>query len=326
MVPIAARRAIRRGLKPWAILAPRHANERLLLSDSTLEQALDALDVRIRVTENINEPAARRGWPAPARSAAVCFGSAWIFSPEVLAAFGLGMFNVNAIPVPLYLGGAHYSWQIMNGDRRGGIAVQRVTRDLDRGPFVRRISFELPDTARTPHDYYRAYVGAASSVIEDLVDSIADGRTISETPFEVAQQDRVYFPRLLTAAQGFIDWRWDANEIERFCNAFDVPFAGAATYVNDVEVRLRSVRAVPQNVSVHPFAAGLIVRNLGKPVVAARGGWLELGSVTSTDGVMRSLKEGTRLHTPTEALERAIRFRARFGAKGVDNSKPGPEQ
>lgn len=319
MMHLAARGAAARGLAATAVLAPRHADEPLLLFDGTLAEALASSGTPTRVVEDINDPAAFAALAVGPRAAAICFGPAWIFSARVHAGFEFGMFNVNAIPVPRYLGGAHYTWQIMNGDRRGGVAVQRIEGRIDRGPVIQRIEFDLPDDARTPADYFRHYLRAAVPAIDGLLTALREGDVPSGVPFADLEKDRAYFPRLLTKEHGFVDWRWSARDIERFCMAFDDPYMGAATFAEGRELRLKSVRRVPEDFPVHPFAFGLVVRNLGKPVVAAAGGWLEIGGVCWADGAdaAPSLKEGARLHTPSDVLDRAMGYRVRFGPKGV---------
>ena len=89
----------------------------------------------------------------------------------------------------------------------------------------------------------------------------ASVKAVDDVSFSVFKGRRLYFPRLHTAANGWINWQWSAVEIERFCNAFDEPYPGAGTFCKDVEVRLRDVSlAQGESVSCHPFSAGLIVR------------------------------------------------------------------
>ena len=72
------------------------------------------------------------------------FWAAWIFSDKIIELFNQNIFNYNGIPVPLYLGGAHFTWQILNQSRRGGAFIQRITSDVDRGSVValRNIIFQ----------------------------------------------------------------------------------------------------------------------------------------------------------------------------------------
>lgn len=52
---------------------------------------------------------------------------------------------------------------------------------------------------------------------------------------------RLYFPRLLTKDNGWIDWNSSGREMAPFCQAFDEQYQGAATYIKGHEVRLKKV-------------------------------------------------------------------------------------
>ena len=47
-----------------------------------------------------------------------------------------------------------------------------------------------------------------------------------------------YYPRLSTKINGWIDWSWKPENLERFINAFDEPYEGAKTYLYNDEVYL----------------------------------------------------------------------------------------
>ena len=195
--------------------------------------------------------------------------------------------------------------------------------DVDSGPILRRHDFELPDEARLPWDYFVANVEEGRKFLQS---AIADMR--ADNPFEVVEFEslddgRLYFSRLNTAVNGWIDWTWPAPEVELFCRAFDKPYAGAGTFIGDHEVRLGGVHLVPGEDDLHPFTAGLVVRRRGEAAwVAARSGLLRVAQATLAGGgdAMDQLREGRRLHTPRERLEGALTSRPTLTAKGFGES------
>jgi len=300
---------LKAGYVVTAIVAPRHVNARLPLRDKTLAQALKEVSIAAHVTDSVNS------WetlaavvPAGERSLALCFGPDWIFNAAVRAHFGAGMLNFNGIPVPRYLGGAHYSWQILNGDRSGGCVLQEITEAIDRGPLLRRELFEHAPDVRRPMDYYRSNFIKASTFLATVIADMRDDKPFALTRFEDLEGERLYLPRLLTSEQAYIDWTWDASGIERFCWAFDEPYAGAASFIGDQTLRLRSVCRDESLGTFHPFAAGLIVRkHKGSVWFAARGSALRADEIRTADGkdAAAFLREGQRLHTPASVLEKA---------------------
>jgi RimJ/RimL family protein N-acetyltransferase/methionyl-tRNA formyltransferase len=309
-----------------AILAPRHAAE-TTREGGTLDAALRAAGCRVAVVEDIN------AWPdvaqvagGPTGSVALCFGPAWIFAQSVLAAFGRGMINFNGIPIPEYLGGAHYTWQILHQNRTGGCFLQCITSEVDQGDVLRFEYFDLPPTVRTPDDYFVANQTAATAFLRRALGDFRSGAPFSVTPYAPLNRFRLYFPRLRTALNGWIDWSWTAAEIERFCCAFDDPYAGAGTFCREREVRLSCVSVVPEpRIAAHPFSAGLIVRKApGRIWVMARDGLLSVGSLRFSNGedALARCGEGDRLVTPPGTLFQALGQRARLTATGFGGELP----
>ena len=306
-----ARRAKAAGLRVAAILAPRHAEERLPLGGKVTLPAFRALGIPVLVVPDINEPGGSRlgDWTGP-DALAFCFGPAWIFGREILRAFGAGMINYNPIPVPRYLGGAHYTWQILNGDRDGGCILQLITKQLDRGPILRAKYFRIPAAARTPADYFLAYHRPGCGLMDGALKDILAGRRFKLQDYEGLSAKRLYLPRLNTLRNGYVDWRWSGAEIERFCCAFDQPYAGAASFIDGVEIRLGNVR-LEKGEQFHPYLSGLIVRRLGEVVwIAVAGGLLRVGSLRAGGVETKALaREGRRLATPPGKLHEASAYR-----------------
>ncbi len=311
----------RQDFRVSTVLAPRHAEEALTLRDGVLRDALSAAGFEIHCVDDINQwLGLEAAVGAEGDAVALCFGPAWIFSPAVRERFAAGMINFNGIPVPRYLGGAHYSWQIMNGDRSGGCVLQDITGDVDRGPILRAHYYELPSECRIPADYYRANLAVATAFLAEAIADMRAGVVFEPAPFADVDAKRFYFPRLYTPQNAFIDWRWPAAEVERFICAFDEPYPGAASFLDGNEVRFSGVHLEPDDGDTHPYTAGLVVRRYGDAAwIAANGGVLAVRRARFGDGTdaMPSLKEGKRLHTPADVLAHALAFRPVVTAQGV---------
>ncbi len=323
----AAEYLVRHGYGVTVVVAPRHVDEVLPILGGTLRDRLRMAGASTYCVDDINE---MESWPVSAICGpdvmALCFGPAWIFSPPVVGAFGQGMINVNLIPVPKYLGGAHYTWQILNGDRSGGCYLQRITGQIDRGDILYSKKFEIPNTARIPRDYALANYEQGRGCIAEFLGAIEKKLTLAPVPYAEIEQDRLYFPRLLTVEQAYINWSWSAIQIERFCNAFDEPYDGAATFLGDKMIRVKDVVLVPDFVDFHPFAAGLIVSRANAAIiVAAAGGALRIGAAKYAEGndASSALREGKRLTTPNDLLIKAMRYNARFTSKGLATDLKG---
>lgn len=302
------------GYEVVVIMAPRHAEETLPLTGINLRAALAASGAKVLVVENINESPNVDQWTGP-EALALCFGPAWIFSSKVISAFGAGMINFNGIPIPQYLGGAHYTWQILNENKQGGCFLQEITNQLDQGDILKAEKFDLPDNVATPRDYFVANYKYGERFIRQTLEEFRANKEFSPIPFSKVNSMRLYFPRLLTKDNGWIDWSWSGREIALFCQAFDEPYQGAATYIKGHEVRLKQV--VKENSemgadSFHSYVSGIIVRKYdGKIWVAATDGLLLVKYVGDhlQENRISDLKEGDRFQTPPNILHQARSFR-----------------
>ena len=294
------------GYNVLAALAPRHAVETLPLAKQVTLEAFRDKGIEAFVAETAADILSADTAPWRGEAAmALCFGPAWVFSQNVLAAFDTGMINFNGIPVPRYLGGAHYSWQIMNGDRTGACVLQTITMDIDRGPVLRRSDFDLAAGVRIPQDYFVANDLRGRRFLGAVISDIKVGTAFTPEPFSDLDPDRLYFPRLFTPENAWIDWSWDGTEIEKFCCAFDDPYPGARTLCDGEIICLRGVRIEPVPVQFHPYQSGLIVRRQGDIIwVATVGGLLRITGARHADGndAMADMKEGHQLATPPNTL------------------------
>jgi RimJ/RimL family protein N-acetyltransferase/methionyl-tRNA formyltransferase len=320
LMMVAAHAAKRAGFSVSIVLAPRHAEESLDDSGRPAHQVLAEAGFPTHVVEDINAIEAPPG--SGPNSVAMCIGPAWIFQDRVRESFGAGMINFNNIPIPHYLGGAHFTWQVLNGNREGGCILQEIDGNIDRGAILRRELYSLPETVRVPADYFSHNAEMSRSFLLRAFVDMRAGTEFARVPFSAFESGRLYFPRLMTRENAWIDWSWGAKDIEAFCRAFDAPYPGAATLLEGNEVRLSGVSLAEEHPHIHPYCAGLIVRKsggTGNIYIAAAGGILRVTSVSNQSRRLEgaAIKEGRRFATPPDLLHRSKVFRPNVTAKHV---------
>lgn len=296
-----------------AILAPRHANENLPISGKKTYEAFINLGAKVFIIENIET--AKLDQCTGRESLALCFGPAWIFSPKIIKKFGAGMINFNGIPIPHYLGGAHYTWQILNSNKEGGCFLQEITTELDRGNILKAKRFNLPANVDSPRDYFIENHKIGLRFIREALTEFRLNKKFFPIPFHQFDSFRLYFPRLLTRKNGWIDWNWSGREITLFCQAFDDPYIGAATFIKSKLVRLSEVINEKPEIgakSFHCYASGLIVRKINNVIwIATNDGLIKTNKVTNKNSIniVNTLKEGDRFYTPNSILLQARTFK-----------------
>ncbi|MBB4842417.1 RimJ/RimL family protein N-acetyltransferase/methionyl-tRNA formyltransferase [Paucibacter oligotrophus] len=301
------------GFRTGALLAERHANE-TLAGGQTLATMLSANEQPHRVLTSVDQVDPAALFAEPGRALALCFGPAWIFPETIIERFAVGMFNFNGIPIPRYLGGAHYTWQILNDYRHSGCHIQQITPDVDRGNLLMSASFELPAMAATPEAYFEANDACGYKFLDNFLGTLARRETLQLRRFEAINADRLYFPRLMTRDNGWIDWSWSGADILRFCNAFAAPYPGASTHYRGrrLFVKKASLLTDAEHAGFHPFCAGLIVRmQTDSFTVVVRDGLLRI-EAWAFEGDSPALKEGERLDTDAAQLARARLYRPKI--------------
>jgi len=306
--------------------SPRHASEILDESGTTLKIALDELDVSYIITEDINKEPALLNEITP-YSLGLGIGEAWSFSSEIIDRFHGQLLDFMGIPLPRYRGGAHYTWMILRNDKQGACNLQVINDKtiqgiFDSGEIVKTSTYTFPENARLPIDYFNAAVEHEVNFIREFLQEVSQQKEFYLKTINESQS--LYLPRLNTLQQGWIDWSWTGEEIERFICAFDEPYIGASTYLGSKRVHLKGALLDKSEPPFHPFQSGLITRITAHEgvAIATRSGHLLVKHIIGhhKENILSSLRVGEKLYTPVDTLENSFKYRAQYGAQVVQNA------
>lgn len=254
------------------------------------------------------------------------FGEPWTFNKATIDEFGGKLLDFMGIRLPQYRGGAHYSWQIMRKNRIGACNLQIINEEMvqgvfDSGQIIKSREYFFPSTAKIPQDYFNAAALIEISFLKEFLREVENGQDFELT--KVQENFSIYFPRLYTLKHGFVNWLWSTDDILTFICAFDDPYKGASTFINDRRVFLKDCYAEFNDGPFHPFQAGLIYKKNREAIfVATVDGTIIAKKVLDVSGedLKNSLKVGERLFTPTRVLEESMHYDAVYDAKGIVES------
>ncbi|MCZ2481747.1 hypothetical protein G9H64_02160 [Aquirufa nivalisilvae] len=291
--------------------APRQLSDIIYPSGLTFEGYLKQNEIEYSVTEDINHCDSFLN-SVTESSLAIGLGEAWSFKPEVIALFEGRLIDLMGIRLPQYRGGAHYTWQILRGNRIGACNLQVINEEMiqgvfDSGEIIKFKEYLFPNEARIPDDYFAFATSQEILFIKEFIDEISAGHHFHT--FKLQENFSMYFPRLHTLKNAFIDWQWDSLDIEKFVCAFDDPYAGVSTQINDKMVRIKKARFETNDGPFHPFQCGLIYKIYqGNLYVSTRQGTIILSEVNDTSGnaVIHELRTGDRFFTPQEWIENGL--------------------
>jgi methionyl-tRNA formyltransferase len=228
-----------------------------------------------------------------------------ILPPEVLAWPRQGCLNVHASLLPRWRGAAPIQRALLAGDAESGITIMGMDAGLDTGPIhdVVRIAIALRETAETLTGKLAA--AGAAAVVVALERLARDGalRGVAQ-PAEGAT-----YAAKVTRAEAAVDWRSDAQAIDRQVRAFDPAPGAFAAYAGEV-VKIRAAEPVAE--ASANAAAGTVVERDARGLVVACG-----------QGALRILElqpaGGKRMAATAYAAGRRIERGARFEAAPVDS-------
>jgi methionyl-tRNA formyltransferase len=252
------------------------------------------------------------------RTLGIGLGEAWSFKKEIIDKFNCRLIDLMGIRLPQYRGGAHYTWQILRGNRIGACNLQVINSDMiqgvfDSGEIIKFREYLFPPDARIPDDYFGYAVSQEISFIKEFIEELTQGKDFKT--FKLQENFSIYFPRLHTPQNAFINWQWDTSDIEKFICAFDDPYAGATTQINGIMVRVKKARSEQNDGSFHPFQCGLIYKIYDRNIyVATRQGTIIISEVNNENGIsiIQTFRNGDRFFTPYEWIEKGMTIKIEY--------------
>ena len=160
-----------------------------------------------------------------------------ILPAEVLRLPRLGCVNIHASLLPRWRGAAPIQRAILAGDTESGVSIMQMDSGLDTGPVLleRRCAISREHTAGRLHDEL-SVLGA-----EALIAALGELDRGSAQPKPQSQQGATYAAKI-DKAESRIDWRRDAQGIERQVRAFN-PWPVAETVMEGEQLRIFAARA-----------------------------------------------------------------------------------
>ena len=240
----------------------------------------------------------------------ISFGSRFIFRQETIKRFFLNnIVNFHNSRLPYDAGGGDYSWRIIREDRIESQLVHLISDKIDGGPILDAKTTIFPSYCKVPIDYRNYSMKTFREFYESFVDKI-----LKKKSFNIQIQSESlgrYNPRLNTNLNGYIDWNMDAHQLYNFINAFDDPFKGASTFLNNKKfgrLYIKKVHLHGGDSSNHPYMTGLISRHDKNWVVVSTTNkyMLLIEEVLNSKGenIITKLKPGDRFLTPIKYLEK----------------------
>ena len=226
----------------------------------------------------------------------------FIINKKIIRLFENRIFNYHLASLPSQRGAAWASWQLMEGSSSSTATIHRVHCEIDKGEIVVEEDIDLVD-CNTPKEFYDKARTKEYRLFEKFLSGINKG--FEKTRMQDERFSR-YMPRLETKIHSFIDWSWNAIDIYKFIKAFDDPYEGAQSFIENKLVILKKVNLLKnKSYRFHPYQNGIIYKvNSSSIFIAHQEYSLVVDDLRfeEQDFLIKNLL-GKRLYTPYKYLE-----------------------
>jgi methionyl-tRNA formyltransferase len=253
----------------------------------------------------------------------VSLGARYIFTKDTIENLFLNnLVNFHGTRLPLDSGAGGYSWKIMREDRIDNQLVHVVDEGLDTGPILDNHLSLFPKQCQIPVDFEVYRLNKFIEFYKNFIKQIQTGEYLELKP----QHNYLgrYNPRLYTEIDGLINWDFDSYDLFNFINAFDEPYKGASTFLNNGnfgKLYLKKVHLHGGDSSNHPYMSGIVSRHDVNWIVVSTKSkhMLLIEEVLDKKGfnIIKNIKVGDRFFTPTEELDRSKKTRRIINSKGL---------
>ena len=152
--------------------------------------------------------------------------------------FPFGIINVHPSLLPKHRGSTPIESVILDGDAQTGVSIMQLAETMDSGPIFDQRIVNLSGT-ESKHELSDALGELGSIMIIDSLPKILD-RSLEPTEQD---ETEATFDKLITKADGEIDWTKPAMQIEREIRAF-AGWPKSYTKLGDVEVVITKASVV----------------------------------------------------------------------------------
>jgi UDP-4-amino-4-deoxy-L-arabinose formyltransferase/UDP-glucuronic acid dehydrogenase (UDP-4-keto-hexauronic acid decarboxylating) len=183
------------------------------------------LGIPVRAGADMKDPAEHARLAALAPRAIFSFYYRDILPQAVLACARVAAVNLHGSLLPRYRGRAPVNWQLLHGEREGGVTLHHMVQRADAGDIVDQEPFPI-GLDDTPTDLFARVLVAAERVLERSAVAVVEGTAPRWAQLE---SKATKFGRR-TPEDGRIDWRQSAEDVRNLVRAVTKPYPGAFSF------------------------------------------------------------------------------------------------
>ena len=211
---------------------PRPAGRGKAPRKTAVHERADELGIEVRTPKTLRDAEEQERFRGLDADMAVIAAYGLILPLPILEAPKAGCVNVHASLLPRWRGAAPIQRSILAGDEISGVTIMKMDEGLDTGPMLHRLTLDIRGKNAGQVTEELADLGAQA-----LLDWLGD-----PTPPEPQPVGGITYASKVDKAEARIDWKNNAQEIERQVRAF-APTPGAWFEANGERIKLLQAAA-----------------------------------------------------------------------------------
>lgn len=229
-------------------------------------------------------------------------GSPWIFNENLIKKFGKRFYNVHQSPLPS-MKGSVAPYIIMYDIRSFQTCLHKVTVGIDSGKIIYRKNIFISSSLKTPKEINDYLQKKNREMVKEFLSDFE-----KKIKFKEETQNKFfssYNIRLLSDINGWIDWNYNVDDLDRFIRSFGDPYKGARTFINNKQVNIKFVEKSKQDSARHPDEVGRVLRKFEDHIiVSVYGGSIYIKELFwRNQNIINKIKSGDKFYTKIKYLD-----------------------
>ena len=156
-----------------------------------------------------------------------------IFPREIIGLANVSFMNMHGSYLPNYRGAAPLNWQIICGERKGGVTLHKVNEKIDAGEIICQKSFRI-NKKDNPVILSKKINKKSELILEEVLPNIKS--KIKNAKKQVLKGSKVFKKR--KPEDGKIFWKESAIKINDLVRGITNPYPGAFTFYNNNKITI----------------------------------------------------------------------------------------
>ena len=191
----------------------------------------------------------------------IAFGQ--ILPKEILQMTPYGCINVHASLLPKYRGAAPIQWAVIDGEQESGVTIMYMDTGLDTGDMLAKTVVPL-EPEETGGSLFEKLSEAGAKLLVETLPRLECGDI---SPEKQPKDSPNAYARMITKADGRIDWTKDAAAIERLVRGLN-PWPSAYSCLDGKTLKIWQAVVCEEESSLEP---GTVVRTDKKAIYVQTG-------------------------------------------------------